>query len=131
MDDMEVYLLPTLRGRLQEILHVVGYDKPELYSSQNLKRQLAKEWPDLSFIFQHGMPDMVCSSSISVGAALSKAHDLAKLLTSIHDDSTENEPQQTDDLSEDTIVHNAIGILRCRILQTKKLDGEYYSVFSP
>lgn len=124
--DKEVYLLSTLKKRYHELAESTGISNPHLYSAQNLKLQLQKNWPELSFISQPGMSDFVCVNTISVGDALSKIHNLSVLVQNLEEES-EFESQISIDQSDDSIIHRAIGILREKMKGFRKLDDEYYS----
>lgn len=81
IENRQVFLLNTMRDRFQVMLKTAGQDNVESYTSQKLKKQLFKEWPDISFIAQPGASDFVCSNEISVDDALRKANHLTKLET--------------------------------------------------
>ena len=109
------------------MLRTARQDNVESYTSQKLKRQLSKEWPEISFIAQAGASDFVCSKDISVGDALHKANELTKLLEASADMDTGDFEQAPVQMTDESIVHQAVGILRKRIMQTKPLDNEYFS----
>jgi hypothetical protein len=73
LEEHRLVELTTLSTRFHE-LAVESGDTLSSYTSQKLKRQLTKEWPEMSFIPQLGKSDLVCSSAISVGDALTKAN---------------------------------------------------------
>ena len=127
IENREVFLLSTLRDNFHAMLRTAGQDNVESYTSQKLKRQLSKEWPEISFIAQAGASDFVCSNDISVGDALHKANELTKLLEASADMDTGDFEQTPVQMTDESIVHQAVGILRKRIMQTKPLDNKYFS----
>ena len=76
-------MLTTIRDRFLELLKESGVEHPEGYQSKKVKQLLIKKWPDVSFIPQPGMSDLVCSKDISVGEVLRKASDLMKMLNKV------------------------------------------------
>ena len=129
LKDGEVFLLTSMRNRFQELLCGQGAVNSENYTSQNLKKQLLKQYSEiLSFIPQPGSKsDLVCSSTIRVGEALQKANQLAQVLRSIEDDDENNDSSDHNYVSDDSIIHQAVGILRRRIISKKETFLEYYS----
>jgi hypothetical protein len=123
---MAVFVLTTLKRRFQECLEEKGFENADGYQSKRFKKQLASEWPDLSFIPQPGLSDLVCSGKITVDEVLRKALTLAHVLNEVIDEGAESD-NEVDDITEDSIVHQAVGIWRRRYSQIQKLDGEYYS----
>lgn len=129
LEHNQVFFLSTLRQRFLEIMVDEGVDQPESYTSQHLKRQLIKEWSDVAFIPQPGKSDLVCSRTTTVGDALRKASELSQVLKEL----TEDEPHPAEEspmmysVAEDSIVHQAMGILRKGLMQVQKMDDEYYS----
>ena len=122
----EVFLFTSIKSRFMELAQDdAESDILQMYSTQNLKKKLVQEWPDLCFIPRPGFSDLVCSASVSVGEALVKANHLAKVLQDVSKD--EDIEVKLDEPSDSSVVHAAVGILRRRISQVKKLDGEYYS----
>ena len=126
IDSKEVFLLTSIKSRFMEL----AQDDPEfdilqMYTAQKLKKKLMQQWPELCFIPQPGLSDIVCSASVSVGEALVKANHLAKVLQDVSKD--ENTEVELNEPSDNSVVHAAVGILRRRISQVKKPDGEYYS----
>ena len=121
-----VFLLTTLKQRYAELLGGKGVQHSEMYLTKRLKSDLAKEWPELAFIPQPGASDLVCSGDISVSDVLHKAQDLACLLRMVSD-GNEQVSETFDTFTEETIIHQAVGILRRRLSRVKKLDGEYNS----
>lgn len=123
----QVFLLTTLRDRYQELL--AQHKVENTYTSQKLKCKIMKDWPQVSCIPQQGMSDLVCSSDVSVGQALLKAHDLASMVKDLTSDASDlpDDHSNIQTCNESSIIHQAIGILRRRLIQTKKLEEEYYS----
>ena len=128
IQEKEVYLLSTMKARFFELASEHGVHM----SSNTFKTHLANAWDEESFIPQEGRSDLVCSAGVSVGDALKKAYKLRQGLQVIATDSEENpttfNQASADGPSEDSTVHNSIGILRRRILaNTTKLENECYS----
>ena len=63
--------------------------------------------------------DFVCSSTISVGQALQKANQLAQVLRSIEDEDENDDFSDHNYVSDDPIIHQAVGNLR-RIISKKE-----------
>ena len=108
-----MFLLSTLRDRFRDLLKQLGHDNPEAYSSQKLKLKLEKEWPEISFVSQSGASDFICSSNICVSDALHKAAELTKLMNDF-DEFQDIVSKDRMVMSEDRIVHQAVGIIRRR-----------------
>jgi hypothetical protein len=62
-----------------------------------------------------------------VGEALLKANEMARSITSREDAIEPDLEDGSHPVTEESIVHHAVGILQNRIALTQKLDGEYYS----
>lgn len=127
MEDRDVFLLTSMRARFAEIVQEIEPGDPVLYKSCNFKTQLQKEWPELCFIAQPGKSDLVCSQDISVGEALQKANQLAQVLKQVPEQTYESGSSDTPSVTDDSIVHLAVGILRRRMTQVKQLEQQYYS----
>ena len=126
IEESNVFLLTTLRDRFRDLLKQLGHDNPEAYSSQKLKLKLEKEWPEMYFVSQSGASDCICSSKISVSDALHKAAELTKLINDF-DEFQDIVYKDRMIMSENSIVHPAVGIIRRGVMQTKALAGEYHS----
>ena len=124
IDDNQVFLLTRIKKRFIELLKEEGVEGADEYRSERLKKQLSKEWQDISFIPEPGMSDLVCSSTVSVGEALKKAHELVMILKEEESDTVGD---ILDDSTEECIIHQAVGILRRRIEAVKDIEGEYHS----
>ena len=115
--------------RFQELAVENGIENPEVYSTQNMKKQLINKWEEVSFVSHPGLPDLICSKEITISDALRKAHAFSKDLEdheasrSRQDLTHLNESQW----SEEIIIHAAVGILRDKLKGTKNLDKEYFS----
>ena len=119
----EVFLLTSLRSRFQELAIEYEIEHPESYTSQKLKNHLIKVWPEVSFVSQPGMSDLVYSKDISVGDALCKAKRLTHVLKDISNTLDFQEASvdtSVDETTDENIVHRAIGILRRRLKNTNK-----------
>lgn len=128
IEHRQIFFLSTLRKRFLEILAEEGVDHPGSYTSYNLKRQLIKEWPDVAFMPQPGKSDLVCSSKTTVGDALQKAYEMSKVLREVaEDEETSLKTDLTSSMVDESIGHQAMGILRRGFYQIHKLDDEYYS----
>lgn len=126
IETKQVFLLSTLRTYYRQLIE--DTDESSTYTSQNLKLKLQKEWPTLAFIHQRGDSDLVCSNTISVGEALLKANHISRQLLSAEVESLgPDADKDACTLSEEAIVHHAVGILRKRMALTNQLDGEYFS----
>ena len=103
--------------RFQELAAENGIENPEVYSTQNMKKQLINKWEEVSFVSHPGLPDLICSKEITISDALWKAHAFSKDLEdheasrSRQDLTHLNESQW----SEETIMHAAVGILRDKL----------------
>ena len=78
--------------------------------------------PNISFISQPGMSDLICSSEISVGDVLKKINTLMKVVKKMSDEPLESEtPERAEDSysNEAVLVHRAIGIVRRRMMKPK------------
>ena len=93
------------------------------YTSQKLKNHLFKLWPQVSFVSQLRMSDLIYSKDISVGDALCKAKRLTHVLKYISNtldfqevsvDTSENET------TDKSIFHRAIDMLIRRLKIFKK-----------
>ena len=124
IDGNQVFLLTSLKKRFIELLKEEGVEGANEYRSERLKKQLSNEWQDISFVSQPGMSDFVCSNKVSVGEALKKAQELVMLLK---EEETGSVGDTLEDLTEDSIIHQAVGILRRRIEAIKDIKGEYHS----
>lgn len=129
INEKQVFVLSTLRSRFHELATEAGVENPERYRSFRLKRQLIQECPEISFVPQPGMSDIVCSSEISVGDALRKLSDLVKSLKSTSEeieqaDAKESPEEEPDEVA---IVHKAVGILRRRMTKSAAQPQNYPS----
>lgn len=127
LEHNQVFFLSTLRKRFLEILAEEGVDNPDVYRSQHLKRQLLKEWSEVAFIPQSGKSHLVCSRNITVGHALSEAHELSQVLREVAEEYEAEIDTEIPSTSDACIIHQAIGILRRGFLDVSKLEDEYYS----
>lgn len=131
IENKEVFLLPTLKKRFHQLAVESGVENPDSYKSYNLKRRLMQVCPQLSFIPQPGMADRVCAGDISVGDALCKANELANILIVVERDTSESQmssfSEPDSSVTEDSIVHSAIGILRGRLQNVARLGNGDYS----
>ena len=125
--EKQVFPLETLKSRFLELARENNVENPESYSTQHLKGQFMKIWPDISFISHSGLPDLVCSKEITVSDALRKAHGLSEIPEYSNLMDEDQEAESENQLSEERIVHAAVGILRRRMKCTTKLTDEYYS----
>lgn len=113
LEEKKVFTLKTLLSRFRVLASEHGLDNPEAYKSSNLKKQLMQECPDIAFIAQPGMSDLVCDSTITVGDALKK---ISELVSTLGNDSEEQLTTHNEfDINEESLVHTAVGILRRRI----------------
>ena len=104
-----------------------GVENPDSYKSYNLKRRLKNIWPELSFIQQPGMSDLVCLSDITVGEAFRLANELDQSLQEVRDEHVILQDPNSGE-SDERIIHKAIGILRERILAvSERPNKQYYS----
>ena len=127
INEKQVVHLNSLKKRFSELAAIEGVENPDSYKSYSLKRLLKNIWPELSFIQQPGLSDLVCSSDITVGEALRLANELNQSLQEVQD---EHVLLQDPNVSEndERIVHKAIGILRERVIaKSGRLEKEYYS----
>ncbi|WAR13284.1 LOW QUALITY PROTEIN: hypothetical protein MAR_027464, partial [Mya arenaria] len=109
MNQNNVYKLTDLRKRFIEIA------REDFGDNKHTEVLLQDVWPELTFVYQNGKSDLVCSKFVTVGEAL---RDYKELEQSFHDET-----------SDESIVHKAVGVLRRRILRnTETLDSEYFSV---
>ncbi|WAR09163.1 hypothetical protein MAR_019121, partial [Mya arenaria] len=124
MNQKNVYKLTDLRKRFIEIAREDFGDYVETYRSFYFKILMQDVWPELTFVYQNGKSDLVCSKDVTVGEAL---RDNKELEQSFHDASDED--IEIDLASDESIVHKAVGVLRKRILRnTETFDSEYFSV---
>jgi hypothetical protein len=130
MVDKKVYNLSTLKNRFNEIAEADGCRDAKSYKSYNLKKLFEKLWPEISFIHQHGKPDLVCSSSLTINDAIresKKSKKLEQVLQHDQECSYDELPEAEND-TEESVVHKAIGILRRRIIENNsKLEDHFYS----
>ena len=127
LESKQVFLLISITTRFRKLLAQNGQVSPEAYTTQKLKQQLKKEWPEVSFIQQPPASDLVCSSHISVGEALLKARELQITLDAMPLEADLQSESGATSTSEESIIHEAIGILQGRILATQSPSDEYYS----
>ena len=104
VESKQVFSLAIMRTRFHEIATKAGMVNPEAYTSYRLKKQLIEECPALSFISQPGMSDLVCSSDISVGDALRKINELAKVVGELSEQLHDSEDSAEPIVSEESIV---------------------------
>lgn len=84
-----------------------------------------QECPDIVFVSQPGMSDLVCDATITIGDALKK---ISELVSVMKEDSEEllTSPDESDN-KEESIVHAAVGILRRRMeLTQSQTSNETY-----
>ena len=110
-----VVLLPDICKEYRESLVSLGID-PEVASQtrsffikEKLNLLFGKE---ISFYTQRGMPDMVCSNSLTVGAMMAKVRAIRK---SYENTEYVKSSVDSDFSNEDEILHNAVRILRSKI----------------
>ena len=130
INDKKVFQLSSVTSSFQELLSQVGVELEDVqrYTSQKLKAKLSSNCPYLCFIPQPGYSDLVCSCDITVGTALRKANELVTVLREVSDVTDQSQPEtHTQMRTDETLLHQAAGILRRGILHTTKLDNEYYS----
>ena len=131
MSEKCVFQLTTLKTKFCGLASELGIENPDSYTTFNFKRLLKNIWPELSFIPQPGRSDLVCSSAITVGEALSTAKELGRAVKEFEED--EDAASEQSGLwsstyeSDESLIHKTIGVLRQRILKTKKLENEYFS----
>lgn len=126
--DKKVFFFPTLKKRFVEIAESEGCSNDaNSYKSSNLKRLFEKLWPEVSFIHQHGKPDLVCSSSLTINDAVTKSKEMEQVIQDDNECSYDELPESEDDTDE-AVVHKAMGILRRRIIENNpKLDDFFYA----
>ena len=121
MVEKSVFQLRALETRFCELASEVGIETTDSYTAFNFKRLLKTFWTELSFIPQPGRSELVCSSSITVSEALSKANEFRRELKEFAWDELVNEQSElyTGTFeSDDSAIHKAIAILRKMILKT-------------
>ena len=74
--DHEVFTLSKVNERYKTFLKEENVSTADEYQAFQLKATLTKEWENVFFISMPGKTDLICSSEISVGEALSKANRL-------------------------------------------------------
>jgi hypothetical protein len=129
IEDGEVFLLKTLRERYDDLRKQDGISPTETIRAHYFKDKLIQSFPSISFVQQIGFSDLVCSSNITVGDALLKAQSLLVALRS-HQENVEDasiSEEMTTDISDEAILHRAIGLLRRDISESKGPEGEYFS----
>jgi len=126
--DKKVFFFPTLKKRFVEIAESEGCSNDaNSYKSSNLKRLFEKLWPEVSFIHQHGKPDLVCSSSLTINDAVTKSKEMEQVIQDDNECSYDELPESEDDTDE-AVVHKAMGILRRRIIENNPhLDDFFYA----
>ena len=117
--------MTSLREQFSE-LAVQSENDVSKYSTQHLKQQLQKEWPELTFVSQPGHSDIVCSSDLSIADAVRKINTLG-IASNAQDDKADILLSEMENDSDESIVYKAMGILRKRVRNVRKLNGEYYS----
>ena len=130
VQEKQVFPLTTLKTQFQEIAATAEIENSEVYSSHRIKKQLMEECPDIAFISQPGMSDLIFSSEISVGDVLKKINTLMKVVKEMSDKPLESEtPDRAKDSysNEEVLVHRAIGILRRRMMKPKGQMENCYS----
>ena len=127
MVEKQVFRLSTIRDRCNEIAAQNWVENPPNYTSHQVKEKLHREWTELSFLPQPGLSDIVCSDEISVGDALAKVHDLTTMLEDEYEEINLGQTDAVEVNDDESIVHMAVGILRKRMKETKKIDEEYFS----
>ena len=123
-----VYEFSTLKDKFIEIALEKGCDQMKL-KHKKIKSMLQSAWPEIQFISRPGQTYLVCSSEVTVEDAIKAASKMGNLLAEmkedneIRDDLTGNNYDDT----EETILHQAAGIIRSRSNSTIKLEQEYFS----
>ena len=67
MTNKRVYEMSWLMTRFYPLGDEMGYENLQCYNTQNLKRKLQQQCPDLAFIYQEGRSDLVCCQPYNSG----------------------------------------------------------------
>lgn len=109
-----VVLLPEICKKYRETLVSLGID-PDVASQTRsffIKEKLnALFGKEISFYSQRGMPDVVCSNSLTVGTMMKKVHAIIETYENIEYENT----LDNDFSNEDELLHKAVRILRTEI----------------
>lgn len=81
----------------------------------------------MTFISQPGKSDLVCSATITVGDAMRKANELAQVLKDVSEIDEMTDEKSVTSISEESIIHQVIGIIRRGLSKVVKPEEEYYS----
>ena len=114
LEEGSAVLLPEMCKQYRETLVSLGID-PDIAShtrsffiKEKLKSLFGKE---ISFYSLRGMPDVVCSNSLTVGTMMTKVNAIINSYQNMEYES----PINIDFSNEDEILHNAVHILRSEI----------------
>ena len=128
MAEKKAFRMSTIMNKLQDFVRQRDVNSEQIYEKRRIEIQLIDKWPGIAFIPQPGTRDLVCSGDISFQVALLKANKLANELADSADTHGENNMDSFHDLNtEDSVIHQAVGILRHCISLRKKLKNEYLS----
>ena len=128
MAEKKVFRMSTIMNKFKDFVRQRDVNSEQIYEKRRIKIQLIDKWPGIVFIPQPGTRDLVCSGDLSFQVALLKANKLANELADSADTHGENNMDSFHDLNtEDSVIHQAVGILRHCISLRKKLKNEYFS----
>ena len=121
MAEKKVFRMSTIMNRFKDFVRQRDVNTEQIYEKRRIKIQLIDKWPGITFIPQPGTLDLICSGDISLQVALLKANKLANELADSADTHGENNMDIFHDLNtEDSVIHQAVGILRHCISLRKK-----------
>lgn len=122
--NMAVSNLSTIRSSYIKALSALNVPDAEKYRSWKLKEKLKRHFGDkLVFIERRGLSDIVCSRSMSVGVALSKAALIPETENELELEDMSSEPVHLDD---GQILHMAAAVLRNK-MRTIQEGDDYVS----
>ena len=78
-----------------------------------------------TFIHQHEKPDLVCSSSLTINDAVRKSKEMEQVIQDDNECSYDELPESEDDTDE-AVVHKAMGILRRRIIENNPKFNDFF-----
>lgn len=124
-------LLSHMYSKFKEFFEKHNTENGSIPSTRQVKKALQSVWPEVKFIHRKGLSDLVCSADINVEDALPKLVDLEKSFDSLkeeeHDADALLSRLFSDHSDERSVIHQAAGILRERILKMDGLKKEYFS----
>ena len=129
IDNSEVFLFQTLKDRFEEIALEKNVDVSRSYVNTHLRKHMESVCPDMMFISQPPFSLLVCSSALRVDDLLRKINQLVKSgRERNHLAHASKDFEQICIPNDEELIHQAVGLIKARLRECKRLDKtEYYS----